>query len=76
VKENILVLVRATLELSKGHGHLVCVAGINEDNQWRRLYPFKFSYKEKLIDFRKKDNIEVFLTDPDNDKRKEKKADE
>lgn len=71
MKENILVLVRATPEQSKGHGHLVCVAGINEDNQWRRLYPFEFSYGEKLIDFRKKDTIEVNLTDPDNDKRRE-----
>lgn len=49
----------------------MCVAGINENNQWRRLYPFKFSYGEKLVDFKKRDLIEVTLTQPDNDKRRE-----
>lgn len=71
MKEQILVLVRATPEQSRRHDHLVCVAGINENNQWGRLYPFRFSYGEGLIDFRKKDTIEVTLANPDNDKRKE-----
>jgi len=69
--EKILVLVRATPEESRKHDHLVCVAGINEMNQWRRLYPFRFSYGEGLIDFRKRDLIEVTLANPDNDKRRE-----
>ncbi|MBC2693885.1 MAG: hypothetical protein HF982_01095 [Desulfobacteraceae bacterium] len=71
MKENILVLVRATPEKSNRHGHLVCVAGINEDNNLRRLYPFEFRHGENLIDFRKRDMIEVALTEPDNDKRPE-----
>ncbi|NIA11805.1 MAG: hypothetical protein GWP10_19290, partial [Nitrospiraceae bacterium] len=71
MKEQILVLVRATPEQSRKHDHLVCVAGINENNQWRRLYPFRFSYGERLIDFRKRDLIEVTLANPDNDKRRE-----
>ncbi|MCD6208123.1 MAG: hypothetical protein J7J06_09080 [Methanosarcinales archaeon] len=71
MKEQILVLVRATPEQSRKHDHLVCVAGINENNQWRRLYPFRFSYGEGLIDFRKRDLIEVTLANPDNDKRRE-----
>jgi len=71
LKEQILVLVRATPEQSRKHDHLVCVAGINENNQWRRLYPFRFSYGEGLIDFRKRDLIEVTLANPDNDKRRE-----
>jgi len=71
VKEKILVFVRATPEESTKYGYNVCVAGITEKDEWRRLYPFKFVYGEKLIDFRKKDIIEVELGEPDNDKRKE-----
>jgi hypothetical protein len=70
-KERIIVLVRAIPEESKKYGHKVCVAGINEAGEWRRLYPFKFIYGQNLIDFRKKDIIEVNLKEPDNDKRKE-----
>jgi hypothetical protein len=69
--EKIIVLVRATPEESKKHGHLVCVAGITELGEFRRVYPFEFSYGEKLIDFKKKDRIEVVLTEPDNDQRRE-----
>lgn len=70
-KEKILVLVRATPEKSTKYGHKVCVAGINENKEWRRLYPFMFEYGKKLIDFGKRDLIEVELALPDNDKRKE-----
>ncbi|AAM06528.1 TPA: hypothetical protein HA338_07950 [Methanosarcina acetivorans] len=69
--EKIVVLVRATPEESKKHGYLVCVAGINEEGEFRRVYPFEFSYGEKLINFKKKDRIEVVLTEPDNDQRRE-----
>jgi hypothetical protein len=65
------VLVRAIPEKSERYGYLICVAGINERNEWRRLYPFKFSYGERLVDFGKKDLINVTLADPDNDKRRE-----
>lgn len=70
-KETVLVLVRATPEKSIKYGHKVCVAGINENNEWRRLYPFKFEYGKKLIDFSKKDIIKVEVDKADNDKRKE-----
>jgi hypothetical protein len=69
--EKLVVLVRATPEESKKHGYLVCVAGINENGEFRRVYPFEFSYGEKLIDFKKKDRVEVVLTEPDNDQRRE-----
>lgn len=69
--EKIVVLVRATPEESRKHGYLVCVAGINEKGEFRRVYPFEFSYGEKLIGFKKKDRIEVVLTEPDNDQRRE-----
>ena len=71
MNERILVLVRAIPEKSERYGYLICVAGINEKSEWRRLYPFKFSYGERLIDFGKKDLINVTLANPDNDKRSE-----
>lgn len=71
MKEKILILVRAIPEESRKHGHNVCVAGINEKGEWRRLYPFQFVYGKKDIDFRKKDIIEAELTSPSNDKRAE-----
>lgn len=71
MSEKILVLVRATPEESSKHNHLVCVAGINEEGEWRRLYPFEFSYGENLIDFKKRDIIKVSTIQADNDKRTE-----
>jgi hypothetical protein len=71
VNERILVLVRAIPEKSERYRYLICVAGINERNEWRRLYPFEFSYGEGLVDFGKKDLIDVILANPDNDKRRE-----
>lgn len=71
MKETILILVRTMPEESRKYGHKVCVAGINENGEWRRLYPFKFDYGKKEIDFKKKDIIEVQLIKPPNDKRVE-----
>jgi len=71
LNERILVLVRAIPEKSERYEYLICVAGINERNEWRRLYPFKFSNGERLVDFGKKDLINVTLADPDNDTRRE-----
>lgn len=71
MKEKILVLVRATPQESRSQGHSVCVAGINEKDEWRRLYPFEFAYGKGLIDFKKRDLIEVDLEDSPNDKRPE-----
>ena len=71
MNENILVLVRAIPEKSRKYEHLVCVAGINKKGEWRRLYPFKFSYGKNLIDFKKKDIINAELKSSEKDKRKE-----
>ncbi|ABE52086.1 hypothetical protein [Methanococcoides burtonii] len=69
--EQVLVLVRATPEKSKRYGHTVCVAGVNQNNELRRLYPFRFNYGDRLIKFKKKDVIEVNITNPDSDMRRE-----
>lgn len=70
-KEKIAVLVRATPEKSKrnGEGHAVGVTGINRDGELLRLYPLRFRYGEGLVDFRRKDLLEVTVTRPENDPR-------
>lgn len=71
MNEKILVLVRTIPEKSAKYENLVCVAGINNNGEWRRLYPFEFRHGENSVNFRKKDLIEVTLANPDNDKRNE-----
>lgn len=39
IKEKIVVLAKAIPADSLMHGEITCVAGIAEDNKWRRLYP-------------------------------------
>ena len=70
-KERVLVLARACPEKSRKYVHSVCVAGITQNGEWRRLYPFPFSYGKGFIKFKKKDIIEAVVSIPSNDKRKE-----
>ena len=67
MKERILVLTRAIPEKSEKYGRLVCVAGINGNNEFRRLYPYTLQNSR----FRKKDAIEVEAGENERDKRKE-----
>ena len=55
MKETVTVLARTIPEESKKYGWRVCVGGINENNEWRRLYTFPLS----RISFHKRDKIEV-----------------
>lgn len=77
VDERIIVLAKTYPELSTKHGPLVCVAGVNEYGEWRRLYPipFKIWVDEKYEDrrFRKWDIIEVEVSEkpPPHDRRYE-----
>jgi len=77
VKERIIVLAKTYPEISKKHGPLVCVAGINEYGEWRRLYPIPFAIwsdkKYRDIAFRKWDIIEVEVSErpPEHDSRNE-----
>ncbi len=67
MKERVLILVRAIPKKSEKYGRLVCVAGINDDNEFRRLYP----YTLRTARFHKKDIIEVEAGENPRDKRKE-----
>lgn len=75
VTERIIVLTKTYPEVSGKYGYLVCVAGVNEYGEWRRLYPIPLKiwmderYKE--IRFKKWDIIEVNVGNepPPHDRR-------
>jgi len=63
MKERLLVLAKATPEISRKYEHLVCVAGITESGQWRRIYPipWRVFWKNSEKNFKKKSWIEYEL---------------
>jgi len=71
MKEKILVLVKAAPTWSKKlHQYQVCTAGVTEDGEWRRLYPFPESIMHGR-DIHLWDIIEVDTEDPTRDIRQE-----
>jgi len=77
VVERVIVLAKTYPELSSKHGQLVCVAGINEYGEWRRLYPIPYKIwideMYKNIRFKKWDIIDVEVSEkpPPHDRRSE-----
>lgn len=70
--ENVLILCRAIPEESKKYFQSVCVAGVNENKELRRIYPVPFKPFEPGggIPFRKKEWVSLDLRPPEsNDKR-------
>jgi hypothetical protein len=73
--EKIRVLAKTYPEISSKHGPLVCVAGINEYREWRRLYPIPLKIwineEYKDVRFKKWDIIEVEVSEkpPPHDRR-------
>jgi len=65
MKERLLVLAKAAPQLSQKYEHLVCVAGITDSGEWRRIYPIPWSifWKSSGRNFRKKSWIEYELED-------------
>jgi hypothetical protein len=63
MKERLLVLAKATPEISSKYEHFVCVAGITESGEWRRIYPipWKIFGKSSYKNFKKKSWIEYEL---------------
>ncbi|RLE78476.1 MAG: hypothetical protein DRJ52_10365, partial [Thermoprotei archaeon] len=74
-REKIVVIAKTYPEVSSKHGPLVCVAGVNEYGEWRRLYPIPYKIwvdKEyEDIRFKKWDIIEVEVKKASHDPRKE-----
>ncbi len=63
MKERLLVLAKAAPEASKKYEELICVAGITEKGEWRRIYPIPWEVFCKTSDqnFKKKWWIEYEL---------------
>jgi len=59
MKEKILVVVKTYPNLSKKYKETVCVAGINEQGEWRRLFPIPFRQLPFNKRFKRYDWIEV-----------------
>ena len=66
-RERILVVAKTYPEISTKYGPLVCTVGLNENLEWRRIYPIpaEIFFKEEYshLRFKKWDIIEVELTD-------------
>ena len=74
MKEKLLVLAKATPEISSKYEQLVCVAGITDQGEWRRIYPipWKSFWKSSGTNFKKKSWIEYeLLSDLPSDHRPE-----
>jgi len=63
LKERLLVLAKAYPITSRKYEHLVCVAGITEEGEWRRIYPVPWNvfWSEDERKFKKKQWIEYEL---------------
>lgn len=63
MKERLLVLAKATPEVSGKYQHLICVAGITDKGEWRRIYPipWKIFWSSSPKNFKKKSWIEYEL---------------
>lgn len=74
MKEKLLVLAKAAPEASKKYEELVCVAGITNKGEWRRIYPIPWEifWRNKNTKFKKKQWIEYELVSNEpSDHRKE-----
>ena len=70
-KERILVLVKTYPTPSASYQELVCVAGITESGQWRRLYPTPFRLLPKHQQFSKYSWVTVDVAPAKSDVRPE-----
>lgn len=61
--EKILILARAIPEKSQKYSNTVCVAGINNRLEWRRLYPFTFP---QALSFHKRNILLAEVKSPDS----------
>jgi len=72
--ERLLVLAKTYPTVSRKYEHLVCIAGLTEDNEWRRIYPvpWQLFWTGSEQKFKKKTWIEYKLeSDKPSDRRPE-----
>lgn len=65
MKERLLVLAKAAPEVSGKYESLICIAGLTDKGEWRRIYPipWKVFWKTSGQNFKKKTWIEYELQD-------------
>ena len=74
MRERLLVLAKAMPEVSSKYEQLICVAGITDKGEWRRIYPipWKTFWRSSGKNFKKKSWIEYELqSDKPSDHRPE-----
>jgi hypothetical protein len=70
-KEKLLVLAKAYPIISKKYETLLCIAGITEEKEWRRIYPVPMEDYIKVGKFQKRRWIEYEIKDEHPERRKE-----
>ena len=74
LKEKILILVKTYPNLSKKYKETVCVAGITDFGEWRRLYPIPFRKLPFDMRFKKFNWIEAETSKNNKEKLKRKES--
>ena len=59
MKEKVLILVKTYPTFSKKYFEVVCTAGVNEQGEWRRIYPIPFRELSDLEKYKKFQWVEV-----------------
>ena len=72
-KEKVLITVKTYPVLSAKYAELVCTAGINQDGEWRRLYPIQFRQLANEKKYRKYQWIEAELGSADQGPKPDKR---
>ena len=72
-KERVLITVKTYPVLSAKYAELVCTAGINQDGEWRRLYPIQFRQLADKSKYRKYQWIEAELGPADQGSKPDKR---
>lgn len=70
-KEKIMIVAKTYPVPSSKYIELVCTAGVNEQGQWRRLYPIQFRLLQENKRYKKWEYIETVITKAENDRRPE-----
>lgn len=74
-KERILITVRTYPTFSKAYIETVCTGGINDNGEWRRLYPVALRYEDQTKQYRTYDIVEVGLRDGTDGRPETRKPD-
>jgi len=69
--ETILILVKTYPTFSKKYFELVCTAGVNQNGEWRRIYPIQFRSLPELERYKKYQSVRVKVERNHSDPRPE-----